>query len=55
MLVYLLAYPVLVVEIVDPVEEGWLLLGIGAVQVESFGLLVPYRIRPGIIERVVVG
>ena len=58
LLLYLIADPVLVAEVVDAVEEGWLLLlalfGIGAVQVECFCLLVANGVRARIIEGVIV-
>lgn len=59
LLLYLLADPVLVAEVVDAVKEGWLLLllalfGVGTVQVECFCLLVTNRIRARIIEGVIV-
>lgn len=62
MLMHLLAYPVLLlllelVEVVDAVEEGWLLtvglFRVRTIQVKSFGLLITDWIGSRIIERVV--
>ena len=36
----LVTNPVLVVEIVDPVQESWLLLWVGTIKVKSFGFIV---------------
>ena len=58
LLLYLIADPVLVAEVVYAIEEGWLLLlalfGVGAVQVECFCLLVTNGVRARIIEGVIV-
>ena len=49
-MVQLFSDPVLVVEIIDSVEEGWLLFRVRAIQVKCFSLLVADRIGLGVIE-----
>ena len=60
---YLISDPVLVAEIVDAVQKGWLLLlllllttlfGVRTVKIECFGFLVADRISARIIEGVIV-
>ena len=50
----LLSYPVLVVEVVDSVEEGRLLLRIGTAQVKCLRFVVAYRICLAVVERVII-
>ena len=57
MLIYLFTYPVLVVKIIDAIQEGWLLAAlfwIGTVEIESFCLLISYRIGSRVVKGVIV-
>ena len=46
MLILRFRHSIRVLEVVDTVQESWLLLRVRTIQIESFRLLVPDGVRP---------